>query len=288
MRIAIITASGMDPSVVAEATRENAFMIKALQDQGAEAAEVAWEDEDADWSGFDAALIRTPWNYMHHACAFTAFLERIACKTHIINPPEVIAWNLDKRYLLELEAAGVAIVPTALVEDATQAGGLFDRLGAETLIFKPTVSVSGVDTHRVARAEFAGFAPVLADLMARKTVLAQPFMEEVLAEGEISLITIAGAVTHAVRKTPPRGGFLVQEEHGGQTVDYAPTRADRTFAAQVLGAARGPLAYARVDAVRGADGALRLMELEAFEPGLFLVHNPGAARELARAVLRAI
>ncbi len=47
----------------------------------------------------------------------------------------------------------------------------------------------------------------------------------------------------------------------------------------VLKAAGAPLTYARVDLIRGLDGAPQLMELEAIEPDLFLehVHDDGAA-----------
>ena len=66
---------------------------------------------------------------------------------------------------------------------------------------------------------------------------------------------------------------------------------------QIKAACRGPQAavffppaqlgrplYARVDALRGGDGRLTLLELEALEPFLFFETDPEAAPRFARAV----
>jgi hypothetical protein len=52
----------------------------------------------------------------------------------------------------------------------------------------------------------------------------------------------------------------------------------------VLAAADCPLTYARVDLIRAPDGALRLMELEAIEPDLYLEHAPDGGAAFAAAV----
>ena len=63
------------------------------------------------------------------------------------------------------------------------------------------------------------------------------------------------------------------------------------LAARVLQAVaahgHGPLAYARVDVARGADGAPLLMELEIVEPSLYLDRAPDRAAMLVDAVLSA-
>ena len=46
----------------------------------------------------------------------------------------------------------------------------------------------------------------------------------------------------------------------------------------------GPLAYARVDLIRDADGAPRLLELELTEPSLFFAHAEGSADRFAAAL----
>jgi len=56
----------------------------------------------------------------------------------------------------------------------------------------------------------------------------------------------------------------------------------------VLAAAPGPLTYCRIDLIRHPDGTLRLMELEAIEPDLFLEHAPEAGAVFSAAVAKAL
>src|SRR5439155_963219 len=90
---------------------------------------------------------------------------------------------------------------------------------------------------------------------------------------------------------PP--SVLRWNSHKRYLADLAARGAPRvTPAEDVLAAARKvlslvePLLYARVDLARGLDGAPLLMELEAFEPSLFLRACPQAADRLAAAIQR--
>ena len=55
-----------------------------------------------------------------------------------------------------------------------------------------------------------------------------------------------------------------------------------------LAAAGRPLTYARIDLIRADDGSLRLMELEAIEPDLYLEHAPDGGEAFAKAMRRAL
>jgi hypothetical protein len=44
--------------------------------------------------------------------------------------------------------------------------------------------------------------------------------------------------------------------------------------------------YARVDLIRDAGGAPRLLELELAEPSLYFNHSPGSAQRFAEAIAR--
>lgn len=56
----------------------------------------------------------------------------------------------------------------------------------------------------------------------------------------------------------------------------------------VLAAADRPLAYARVDLIRDLDGALKLMELEAIEPDLYLQYAADGGAAFARGMRAAL
>ena len=58
-----------------------------------------WSDPSIDWSAFDAALLRSTWDYFHCLPEFLAWVSRAAAATRLYNPAAVIRWNSDKRYL---------------------------------------------------------------------------------------------------------------------------------------------------------------------------------------------
>ncbi|MEO0660644.1 MAG: hypothetical protein AAFZ87_03825, partial [Planctomycetota bacterium] len=62
---------------------------------------------------FDVALVRTPWEYFRAPERFFAWAD--ACTVPLFNPAHVLRWNGHKRYLVELQAAGVARLPATVL-----------------------------------------------------------------------------------------------------------------------------------------------------------------------------
>ena len=80
--------------------------------------------------------------------------------------------------------------------------------------------------------------------------------------------------------------FRVQERFGGWTEPATVGVAVREAGTRALARVPGPWLYARVDGVeREAGRQFLVMELEVFEPTLFLQGVPEAARRLARAIV---
>jgi glutathione synthase/RimK-type ligase-like ATP-grasp enzyme len=106
----------------------------------------------------------------------------------------------------------------------------------------------------------------------------QPFLGEIVSEGELSFIFIDGIFCHAVQKTPAAGDFRVQEGFGGKVAPFSADDELAKKALRALDAVKEPWLYARVDAVRSGEGLL-VTEIELLEPSLyFLQHPPTAAR----------
>jgi hypothetical protein len=109
---------------------------------------------------------------------------------------------------------------------------------------------------------------------------------EVVTAGELSLVYIAGEFSHAVRKRVGQGAgeFRVQERFGGSAEPATAGMAALEAGSLVLSRVPGPWLYARVDGVERSERFL-VMELEVFEPQLFLEFSPAAARRLAEAII---
>ena len=88
-------------------------LLDACADAGLHARAVAWDDPTVNWGRFDTVLLRSPWDYVDRLPEFLAWCERIARLTALWNPPDVVRWNTDKRYLGELAARLRALVRRA-------------------------------------------------------------------------------------------------------------------------------------------------------------------------------
>jgi hypothetical protein len=269
-------------------------LLAAFSAAGAEAEIVDWDDARADWARFDAALLRSAWDYAERLPEFLAWVARVAALTTLLNPPPVVRWNSDKHYLLELARAGLPVVASSFAEpgaDPAQALEQFlARENCAELVIKPAVGAGSRDARRHARSAFAQMhAQVRQLLNARRSVLLQPYLEGVDHHGETALIYLAGRFSHAIRKGPllPAGAPATGALFAPEEISVREPAADELAAAtRVLAALPfGPLLYARVDLLRDTAGAPCLLELELTEPSLFFGHAPGSAQRLVAATL---
>lgn len=247
---------------------------------------VRWDDAAAI-ARHPAALIRSCWDYLQRPEAFVAALEAAeAAGVRLFNPAAVVRWNIRKRYLAALEAAGVPSLPTLWTErvDAAFVTEAFERLDAEELVLKPEVGGGSWRTVRLKRGAWTD-----ADLLEAPpgAALAQPFLPTLGTHGELSLHHFSGAFSHAVRKLPPAGGWLANHPQAAIT-PHTPDHAQRQTALAAIAAVTGPLLYARVDLVRVPAGDWRVIELEAVEPHLHLAYAEGAADRLCLALRAAL
>ncbi|WP_263461183.1 ATP-grasp domain-containing protein [Thauera sp. Sel9] len=269
----------------AQIAREDGLVAEALQAQGLSVARRSWTDPAMDWRVCGSLLFRTTWDYFDRFAEFSRWLDAVSAQTRLFNDAGLIRWNVDKHYLADLAARGVAIAPTCFVErgEATTLASIMAAQGWDEIVFKPAVSGAARLTYRVDRASLAGHEPVFTRCVAQEAMLVQRFEPAILADGELSLIVIGGRCTHAIRKTARAGDFRVQDDHGGTVHAHLPSAAERAFAETAVAACPSLPLYARVDFVRDG-GGFRLMELEMIEPELFFRFDPPAAEVLAAAL----
>ena len=257
---------------------EAAPVIAALAERGVEASPAVWDDENVDWEAFDLVVVRSTWDYPHRREQFLAWAESLPA---VLNPPEVLRWNTDKRYLQEL---GDDAVPTAFLEP----GEPFDAPDS-AFVVKPAVGVGSIGAARYEAGDSRAAAHAAALHAGGKTVMVQPYLEAVDSEGETALIYVGGSFSHAVHKGPllvpgaePGSGLYLEE-----TIRETQVRRDELEVAErVLDAApfaRDQLLYARVDLLPGP----RVLEVELTEPSLFVGYADGAAERFADAIAAA-
>ena len=241
-----------------------------------------------DWSRFDVVVVRTTWDYQKDPEAFLATLEAIeGSGTRLLNPLELIRWNVPKSYLQELDARGIDVVPTQWghAPDVSTLETLIEQYG--DLVIKPVISASANDTYRLSRPGEPGMLSTIAGRFTERAYMAQPFMDAIVDEGEYSLFFFGGDFSHAVLKSPKSRDFRVQEEHGGHIRACRPTPQLSETAQRVMAVLKPEPLYARIDLVREGMRFL-VMEVELIEPSLYLRCDPAAPARFVHALGRAM
>lgn len=271
---------------------------------------LCWDDSRVDWSQFNIALLRSPWDYVPRLSQFLAWANRISTLTKLLNPLEIVRWNTDKHYLLDLQNAGVAIVPSHFIEPQPSHRGMHTNivLGAildfyendsskfEEYVIKPAVGAGSKDAARYHRDDHVlAIAHTQKLLDQQRSVLIQPYLGRVDEYGETALLYFNGEFSHAIRKGPllaraatPTSALFAPEA----ITPRIPSAAERALADRIIKAisedhrfrAHAPLLYTRVDLLMRDDGEPCLLELETTEPSLFFAHAEGSAANFVRAI----
>jgi len=267
---------------------EGRELLAALRDLGVEAEPAVWSHAPAGgWDAYDLVVLRSTWDYTFALADFLAWARAVG-PSRLLNAPQVVAWNADKRYLADLARAGLATIATEHLAPGAPFAPPPGRF-----VVKPAVAagargaqVFDADRHAQARAHVRRLHGGGHD------VLVQPYLDAVDGdEGEIALVFIDGELSHAMHKGPLLALDSPAIEAGWRPelmrrADPAPDVVALGQAAHALVENRfGRPLYARVDVLRDGAGRPAVLELELIEPSLFLDHAPGSAQALARAVV---
>lgn len=291
VRIAIASFEGMPPDF-----RDDERLVAALRSRDAEVEVIAWDRPGVAWSGFDAVVVRSTWDYARRREEFLAWADGVGDRLH--NAASLLRWNTDKHYLADLAGDGIGVVPTRYVAP----GEAPPELEGE-IVVKPTVSAGGRDTGRFGpSAHREALALISAIQDSGRTAMVQPYMPVVDEIGETAVLMIDGEFAHALRKRavlrPDEVAPVRDDAVGAAEIMYDPglvTPTDAT-AAQV-DHARAIVAdlaerfdyrplYARIDTIPGPGGEPLLLELEAVEPNFYLDQVPATIERVAEAVIR--
>ena len=240
-------------------TADDAPTADALRRAGVTVMPVVWDGSDPDWSRFDAVVLRSVWDYFRKADRFVQWVHGFtAGRTRLWNPPESVLWNINKRYLLDLAARGITIVPTEYLTSPgnTDLMAVLQRRGWVEAVVKPAIAAGSHGAWRTSMSAAEIDQPRLAEQLDTGNALVQSYMPEIRSKGEWSLIFFGLEYSHAVLKQPQRGDFRVQEHLGGQTIRAEP---GLDLIDQVAGRGRrgGPAASLRASGWRRARWSTR-------------------------------
>jgi len=240
--------------------------------------------DPSELQGHETVVLRTVWDYSIRLPEFRSWIGELQKRdVHLINDEEMVIWNVDKAYLLELSAAGIETPRTCAPSNLDEALAFLDASQSESFIIKPRVGGGGIDVHRRSKV----------DAIAMMTARSEPFVDVILQEycpeveeGEISLVFFYRKFSHAIRRIPNGGDFRANGSYGSTTELYIPPSDTVEAASRIVDCAPRVPVFARIDAfMRGAD--LICSEFELVDPALFLKYSDGAAERFALAIQEA-
>jgi hypothetical protein len=298
-------------------------LAAALAAAGVDAELVAWEDPNVDWDAPVPTILRSTWNYALDVTAYLAWIDRVARAAPLWNPADIVRGNVHKRYLLELAARDVPVVPTTLVErGAMLSAEQLARIGAK-IVIKPEVGAGSLNTRVFelpdpdAEIHLASITGGIVDSAARSETepsAARSETEPSAARSE----TEPGAALVQPRPASVHGAALVQpylasvDTYGERSlvwIDGALSHAirkaprfagddetitgpfpitddERAVAEAALASIADRILYGRVDLARDERDRPVVMELELVEPSLFFARGPGSAARFVDGLLR--
>jgi len=254
------------------------LVLPVLARMGVTVEVVDWDDPAVDWARYDRVVRRSAWDYPERLEEFLLWLDHAASVSDVVNPPETIRWSLDKRYLIDIAAAGLPITPTTVLLP-----GAPTTLPPGHFVIKPAVGAGSRDAasygphqHDIAEAHIARLH------RDGRAVLLQPFLRSIPLEGEWPMVFFDGLFSHAASKrvTLPQADSL-DALYAAETNTAHQASSEQVAVAQavmdLVSARFGTPTYGRVDLVRDDDGRYCVLELELNEPSLFLAHTDTAA-----------
>jgi hypothetical protein len=264
----------------ADLDADDLLLIEPLDAHGIDVEAATWDDPSVDWGRYDAVILRSTWDYPERLGAFLAWAGSVP---RLINPFEVVRWNTDKRYLLDLASDGIDIVSTIFATPDEP----FASVPADwhEVVVKPASSAGSRETARYTRDDQRVWPHVERLLDDGRIAMLQPYHHGVDVRGETGLVYADGVFSHAFRKGPLLAPSGVITDQLFAPEDISPR--DPTPDERALGDAAiahvverfGTPAYARVDVLPGP----QVIEMELVEPSLYLAQDAGAAARFATA-----
>lgn len=266
---------------------DDRLLVSELDRRGVSAAAAVWSDPKVDWSDSKVCILRSTWDYHCRFGEFSEWIDRISRLTTVWNPPSLVRWNADKRYLRDLEMAGFPTVPTVWAKRGERFSlhQVREEHGFAEIVIKPA---RGAATHDVLlihgdRDSLARGQRHLDRVLLEQDALVQPYLDSVTSYGERALIFIENRYSHTIVKKP-FDRVLAVSTSTTPVVQAAPDEIE--LSAKVLeGLPVRPL-YARVDLLRDSNGDPRISEVELIEPGLYFGASANAVTMFADALER--
>jgi hypothetical protein len=258
---------------------DDRLLASYVTQKGVKVSATVWDNAGINWEQFDAIIFRSVWDYFVHRQRFDDWLRQMtSVSVPIFNSLSTVVWNKDKNYLNRFRSMGIPVPDYEIIKSKTQQDlfNLLDSHGWHKVVIKPTISGGAYNTWIASIPLAVNQQAAFDSLLEEQDVIVQQFADEILINGEWSLIFFDKKFSHAVCKQAKEGEFRVQAQFGGLHHPVNPSSAVLDQVESILNSIEEPLLYARIDGYLNSRSVFYLMEIELIEPVLFFDSHPQA------------
>ncbi len=282
MKIAFVTYKN-EPGL----TKDDKVLAHYLSQKDMVISPAVWDDANVNWQQFDAVVLRSTWDYFEKPDAFNKWLDKLASlNCNVLNPVSVIRWNQNKKYFIDFSKKGILLPPYRICfrNGHISLKKIMEDNNWCKAVVKPAISGGSYNTWVTTSATVSTDEIRFTEMLQSGDVIIQKFVDEIITNGELSLIFINKKFSHAICKKARENDFRVQTQFGGTAEPIQPGKNILKIATDILNEISEPLLYARVDGIETNEGEFLLMELELIEPVLFVAANDNACENFYNAL----
>ena len=275
-------------------------LLDLLSDRGVDPTIQMWTDARVDWQDAGLCVVRSVSDYAKDRGAFLDWARSVP---RILNHPDVLNWNTDKHYMVELAKRGLPLIPTTWLEPGLHLSKqqVHSRLpAAGDFVVKPAVSSGMRDIGRYTANDTqqrqAAIMQAMDLLQSGRSVMVQRYIQEIDIHGETSLVFFNGLVSHAVSKRAMLHPSSVTEAamHEAVLTGKEATEEEWRWGEEIRQVLHSyvrdrmgrdeQFLFSRIDLVPDGHGSFLVMEVGMADADLYLQSTDSAIQNFADAI----
>ena len=197
IRVALVSSDCWKNKVL-----DDLLLQRGLIQRGFDAEIISWQEKKVDYRRYDVFIITSMWGYQNYLNEFNEWLDVMdESGFRVINSLDIIRLNYNKAsQIKQLDKEGISHVDTKIVDK--NVSDTLKELDTFPYVVKPSISGSGNNTFLIRNeSDLEKCLPRLEKIVRSRALMVQPFLKEI-EEGELSVVVINGAISHAVRRFP--------------------------------------------------------------------------------------
>ncbi|MDD0824974.1 glutathione synthetase [Mannheimia sp. AT1] len=232
----------------------------------------------------DVILPLCAWDYAEQPELFQQWLRKMSAQGAVfLNSIALMQWNMNKRYLVDLQQWGIDVIPSQILPaDPKVLQQTLLQQGWQDVVIKPVIGQSGRFVQKVCKNQ-----PLVELEHYQSGIILQPYIPEVASNGETSLIFFGGEFSHSIKRQPAENEWRANSAYGVQISAQKVSESIIQQAQNVLTTLPEMPNYVRVDGTIIGERFL-LNELELIEPALYLDKQDKVVQHFADMIRKVI